>query len=109
MPWCPDHLTALARVETAVLAGGLYAYAMPRGSGKTAIATAAALWALLCGHREFVCLIGATEEHAVELLDSLRAELETNPLLLADYNNPQPDRSDWVAVTSGMTPPETPQ
>ena len=35
LPWSPDHLKAIARIEDAVLRGGLFAFAMPRGSGKT--------------------------------------------------------------------------
>jgi len=34
-----------------------FAFAMPRGSGKTALARCAALWAILYGYRPFVCVI----------------------------------------------------
>ena len=81
----PDHLKVIARIEQAVLHGGLFALAMPRGSGKTCIAECACLWAVLYGHREFVCLIGASEVHAVEMLDSIKMELEGNDLLEADF------------------------
>jgi len=83
--WSADHLKAIAKIETAVLRGGLFALAMPRGSGKTCLAIAAAIWALLYGHREFVALIGATESKAAELLDSIRVELEHNERLLEDF------------------------
>lgn len=59
LAWSPDHLKVIAKVEQAVLHGGLFAMAMPRGSGKTSIAECACLWAVLYGHREFVCLIGS--------------------------------------------------
>lgn len=85
LPWSPDHLKVIARIEQAVLYGGLFALAMPRGSGKTSIAECACLWAVLYGHREFVCLIGASEVHAVEMLDSIKMELEGNDLLAGDF------------------------
>ena len=59
LPWSDEHLRVLARIEEAVLKGGLFALAMPRGSSKSSIAECACLWAVLFGHRESVCLIGA--------------------------------------------------
>ena len=85
LAWSPDHLKVIARIEQAVLHGGLFALAMPRASGKTCIAECACLWAMLYGHREFVCLIGASEVHAVEMLDSIKMELDGNDLLEADF------------------------
>ena len=84
LAWSPDHLKVIAKIEQAVLQGGLFAMAMPRGSGKTTIAECACLWATLYGHREFVCLIGSNESHATDMLDSIKTELENNELLLAD-------------------------
>jgi hypothetical protein len=40
---------------------------------------------MLYGHREFVYLIGSDEDHAEEMLDSLRSELDGNDLLLEDF------------------------
>lgn len=85
LAWSRDHLTCLDRIETAGLVGGRFAYAMPRGTGKTTIAEAAALWALLYAHRRFVVLIGATETHAEQMLDSIKVVIETNDLLLEDF------------------------
>lgn len=80
-----DHLKVIAKAEQAVLHGGLFALAMARGSGKTTIAECACLWAILYGHREFVCLIGSDEQHASDMLESLKTELDTIDLLLADF------------------------
>ncbi|HNO80452.1 MAG TPA: phage terminase large subunit family protein [Phycisphaerae bacterium] len=85
LPWSDDHLKVIAKIEQAVLEGGLFAMAMPRGSGKTSLCEIACLWALVYGHREFVALIGADEEHAANMLDSIKVELESNELLLADF------------------------
>ena len=85
LKWAPDHLRAIAKIEQAVMHGGLFALAMPRGSGKTSIAECACLWAVLYGHRDFVCLIGASEVHALEMLDSIKMELVGNDLLAGDF------------------------
>lgn len=85
LAWSADHLRCIAKLETAVLDGGQFAFAMPRGSGKTALVVAAALWCILYGHRRFVVLVGATDDAAVELLDSIKAAIETNDLIAADF------------------------
>jgi hypothetical protein len=83
--WSDDHLKVINRIEQAVMSGGLFSMAMPRGSGKTTICECACIWAALNGHREFVCLIGSDEGHAMDMLDSIKMELDGNELLLADY------------------------
>jgi hypothetical protein len=85
LPWSPDHLKVISRIEQAVLRGGLFAMAMPRGSGKTTICECACIWAVLNGHREFVCLIGSDEGHAMDMLESIKMELDGNEFLLEDY------------------------
>ena len=40
---------------------------------------------MLNGHREFVCLIGSDEGHAMDMLDSIKTELDGNDLLLEDF------------------------
>ena len=83
--WSSDHLKVIAKIEQAVLQGGLFAMAMPRGSGKSTLAETACLWSVLNGHREFVCLIGSDEGHAMDMLESIKTELDGSDLLLADY------------------------
>ena len=85
LPWSPDHLKVIAKIEQAVLRGGLFAMAMPRGSGKTTICECACIWAVLFGHRDFVCLIGSDEGHAMDMLESIKMELDGNDLLLDDF------------------------
>ena len=85
LEWSPDHLKVIEKIETAVLRGGLFALAMPRGSGKSTLAETAAIWSMVYGHREFVTLIGATESAALEMLDSIKTELEVNENLAADF------------------------
>ena len=85
LPWSDDHLKVIAKIEQAVLRGGLFAMAMPRGSGKTSLAETACIWAMLTGARGFVCLIGSDAGHARSMLESIKVEFEINDLLLADY------------------------
>lgn len=83
--WSRDHLKVIERMEEAVLRGGLFAIAMPRGSGKTTLSECAAIWGLLRGARKFVMLIGASAEAAASLLDAIKAELECNDYLFEDF------------------------
>jgi hypothetical protein len=83
--WSDDHLRVIAKIEKAVREGGMFAFAMPRGSGKTTLARLAALWAVLYGSRPFVCLIGAADDRAKELLLPIHKHVLENPLLLGDF------------------------
>ena len=85
LKWSPDHLKVIAKIEQSVTEGGLFALAMPRAAGKSSGAECACIWAVLNGHREFVCLIGSDEGHAMDMLDSIKTELDGNDLLLEDY------------------------
>jgi len=85
IPWSPDHHKVIAKIEAAVRHGGLFAVAMPRGSGKTSLCKTACLWATLLGYRDFVALIGSCEAHAEALLHDIKLQLETNPLLAEDF------------------------
>jgi len=85
LPWSPDHLRVIDKIERAVRTGGLFAMAMPRASGKTVACQTAVLWAALTGATPFVTLIAASAERAKDLLENIKTWLETNPLLAADF------------------------
>ena len=68
----------MKRIPALVVSGFL-------GSGKTTLCETACLWAILIGARPFVCLIGSDEGHAMDMLESIKTELDANELLLADY------------------------
>ena len=60
LEFSPDHDRVFELVERAVLTGGRFALAMPRGSGKTTICSEVSpLWAVLYGHRRYPIVIGA--------------------------------------------------
>lgn len=85
LAWSEDQLKAIAKLQACILDGGLFAYAMPRGTGKTSYAECASLWAVLYGHRSYVVPISATQELGNQLVESIKNELQTNELLEADF------------------------
>lgn len=84
-PWSDDHLKILAKIEKAIYSGGLFAYAMPRASGKTAIVTGAVLFAMLYGYRRYIVSVATTDPAALKLLSSITYLLETNEKLKEDF------------------------
>lgn len=85
IPFSPSHHLVIEAIETTAMKGGLQAIAMPRASGKSTLCEVGAIWSILCGHRRFVMLIGATETAAREQLENIKAELEHNELLQKDF------------------------
>lgn len=85
MPWGRAHLELIKSIERCVFDGEVTAVAMPRGSGKTTIAIAAVLWAILCcGHR-FVILIAANKGAAKGLIQKISALVKSNKKLAEDF------------------------
>lgn len=85
LQWSEDHLRIIAKIEQAVLEGGLFAMAMPRGSGKTTLCEVACVWATAYGHREFVCLVGSDESSAEHMLGAIKQAFECNDILAEDF------------------------
>jgi hypothetical protein len=85
LAWSEDHYRVLYRLQAAVNTGGQYALAMPRAGGKTSLVERAAMWGVLTGRRRFVVIVAANESLAEQSLGRIKAELEHNPLLLADW------------------------
>jgi hypothetical protein len=85
LPFSRDHVRYIKKLQRIVTTGGTSADAMPRGTGKTTIVEGAAIYAVVLFLRRFVFLIGADDDKAGDLLESIKLELETNELLLADF------------------------
>lgn len=85
LKWAPAHLAALDRLETCARYGGQFAFAMPRGMGKSKMSRAGALWAALYGWRSFVVLIGPSAPAGEEAMEDLKLWLETNDVLHEDF------------------------
>jgi Terminase large subunit gpA, endonuclease domain len=98
LAWSADHLKAIARIEEAATHGALYAYAMPRGSGKTTIARMAALWSISYGLRRYVFLIGANADKAQDSLAAIKMCIRFLPLYAEDF----PEISHAVRCLGGI-------
>jgi hypothetical protein len=85
LAWSSDHLKVIAAIERAVTKGGLFAIAMPRGSGKTTLATTAAIWAILHGYCQYVCIVASTATRAEQILDGIKTALRFNQKLYQSY------------------------
>jgi hypothetical protein len=85
LPDSDSHRAADAVLEDCVDHGGVFALAMPRGSGKTTRAECAVLRAVLYGRRRYVVLVCATNRLAARRLKSILRELECNELLREDF------------------------
>ena len=85
LKWSKDHLDVISKLERCILSGGLFAVAMPRGSGKTSITEGAGEWAYLYGHRRFTVIISSDKTAGESVLDSIRTEIECNPLYAEDF------------------------
>jgi len=85
LPFSASHRRLIAELERVIEEGGLKAFALPRGSGKTTLCEAAVIRAVISGKRKYVAMVGASRDAALESLDSIKAEFETNPILAADF------------------------
>ncbi|HRT58257.1 MAG TPA: phage terminase large subunit family protein [Candidatus Paceibacterota bacterium] len=77
-----------ATMQTAIEEGGRYAFAAPRGDGKTSRVEAAILWAGLYGHRCCIVVVGADLGAANEIVESVKLEIRTNETLREDFPVP---------------------
>lgn len=85
LAWSPTHLAVIETLERVILNGGREVKAVERGFGKTSLLEVAAIWGIVRGLHPFVQLIGSTRLAALEMLDSIRGELEENELFAADF------------------------
>src|SRR3990170_9080006 len=85
LPWAPFHFKAADKIERSVRSGGRFAFAMPRGQGKSSLCEWAAIWATFNGFRPYVVMVGATQADAEQRLENIKTELDSNDLLLEDY------------------------
>jgi hypothetical protein len=79
------HVAAVETIEACITDGGLHALTLMRGGGKTTLAEAMILRALVYGMRRYVVFIGATDQLAKQGVKRIRQELERNDLLMEDF------------------------
>jgi len=96
-PWSDDHKRVLKKLETAIMDGGMFAMAMPRGQGKSTIVKWAVLYALLTGRRKYVVVIAATAELSQAIIDFCRQQITESDLLHGFY----PHVTTYARATDG--------
>ena len=84
-PFSDDHKKVIKRFEKAAKKGGRFFNLVYRGFAKTTISINLCLWVMLYAWRMLIVLIGANRAAAKDLLDAIKAELETNELLAEDF------------------------
>jgi len=75
LDWSPDHIRLLNEIQDKIVNGGLKSIAYPRGSGKTAIMLHAGMWAILSGHRKYICIVTADETSSTSNLSTIRTQI----------------------------------
>jgi len=85
LKWSSNHYRAAECIEDAVRSGSTFAFAMPRGSGKTTLARWAVVWAILTGLSPYSVLIASSQATAQKLLKNLKTTLRFNELLAEDF------------------------
>ena len=85
LPWSRDGLRVIEKIEKVVLRHQTFVIAMPRGSGKSQLCKAAALWAILTGQHKFVMVIGAVAAQSEETIQWFKKQLSENELLKDDF------------------------
>lgn len=74
-PWAPCHIDTAEKMMHIIENGGNQAIAQPRGSGKSSLASAAAIWAILYGKKRYGAIIAADQGAAERLLNNIRTEM----------------------------------
>lgn len=83
--WATFHFKAFETLQNAILNGGLFALAVPRGSGKSAMIKAAIIWAACYGHCHFAVVVCATDALAKDFLRSIKTQLRGGKELYSDF------------------------
>ncbi|GAB6139906.1 phage terminase large subunit [Methylosoma difficile] len=73
-------------------------YEAPRGEAKSTYVTQlGALWLIVTGRKHLLCIIMNTLEQAIEMLESIKVELDTNPRLILDFPHATGKGRIWQA------------
>ena len=85
-PWSDDHARAIGKMQAAIEGGGTFAFAMPRGHGKTSLCKGGGvLYSILTGKRHWVVAIAAASELAIPILEYAKRQLTENDILAELY------------------------
>lgn len=96
--WSDDHLELIKSIQYTILNGALYLVVCPRGMGKSAILTTAAIWATAYGHRRYVVPIYATGVMAQKRMKEIRQIWAMKGVLSEDF----PEIAEPIIATMGI-------
>ena len=83
-PFSEAHRDMIARIERSIISGTKFAYAFPRGFGKTSVMLASMMWAILNGHSRCVVYIASSDAGAAKALKLIYNKLRKSETL-RDY------------------------
>jgi len=83
--WSESQKKEVITAQQVIEHGGQYAFAAPRGDGKTSRVEGYTLYSVLYGFRKFVVIVGSDQGSACEIFESVKTELRTNELLAEDF------------------------
>lgn len=82
-------------------ADGREVHQAPRGEAKSTYETQlGSVWCIVTGRKHMIGIIMNTEEQAAEMLESIKAELDTNPRLAMDFPEACGRGRVWQATTA---------
>ncbi len=85
LEWADYHREAILRLEESILRGALFAFAIPRGGGKTTLCRMAVLWAASYAHSRYAYYIGATIDKGKKGLDAIKVWMRFLPEYIQDF------------------------
>jgi len=83
--WSEDQKRCIKTIETVFIESGMFALAMPRGGGKTALCRSAMIWGTAFGHRRFPFFVGSHQQKAVQTLEFIKTYWFRSTLLQQDF------------------------
>jgi predicted phage terminase large subunit-like protein len=79
-------------------------YEAPRGEAKSTYVTQlGALWLIVTDRKHLLCIIMNTLEQSIEMLESIKVELDTNPRLMLDFPHATGQGRVWQASAAVTT------
>ena len=98
LEWSKNHIEAIEKIVEVILGSSLYAFAMPRGSGKTTLSRMAVMWAISYGHCKYVYLIVANASKAQDGLDAIKTWARFLPEYALDF----PEITQGIQALGGV-------
>lgn len=83
--WSTDQLRCVRKTETVFIGEAMFALAIPRAGGKTAIVRGGITWGVAHGHKRFPFNVGSTDPKSIQTLNAIKSFWYGSPKLLQDF------------------------